>query len=67
MPKLNFFRSFLWKIASKKIEYVICPTEETKISLKKNIFHPEKIICIPDPIISIKKINNLKRNAWRKN
>ena len=64
LPKLNFFRSFLWKIASKKIEYVICPTEETKISLKKkNIFHPEKIVCIPDPIISIKKINNLKKET----
>ena len=29
-PKLNFLRYLLWKIASKKIKYVICPTEETK-------------------------------------
>ncbi len=61
-PKMNFFRFILWKLASKKIKYVICPTEETKnFFIKKKIFDPKKIIFIPDPIIEIKKINILKR------
>ena len=38
-PKLNFFRFWLWKIASNKIKYVVCPTMETKdFLLKKKIF-----------------------------
>ncbi len=64
LPKLNFFRFLLWKIASKKIKYVICPTEETKdFLLKKNIFKTNQLIFIPDPILNINQINNLKRKA----
>ena len=62
LPKLNFFRYFIWKIASKKIYCVICPTEETKILLvKKKIFNPNKIICIQDPIFNIISINFEKK------
>ena len=61
-PRLNFIRFLLWKIASSKIKYVICPTEETKnFLLSKKIFKKDQIIFIPDPIINIKKINILKR------
>ena len=61
-PKLSFFRVLLWKIISNKVEYVICPTEETKSFLKKsNIFNNNQLVFIPDPIIQIKKINILKR------
>lgn len=61
-PKLNFFRLHLWKIASTKIKYVICPTEETKnFLLKKKIFDKKQLIFIPDPILDIKKINILKK------
>ena len=61
-PKLNFFRFWLWKIASKKIKYVVCPTMETKdFLLKKKIFNKEQLIFIPDPILNIKKINILKK------
>ena len=61
-PKLNFFRLHLWKIASTKIKYVICPTEETKNFLvKKKIFDKKQLIFIPDPILDIKKINILKK------
>jgi len=61
-PRLNFFRSLLWKIASTKIKYVICPTYETKnLLLKKNIFKKNQLVFIPDPILNIKKINVLKR------
>ena len=61
-PKLNFFRFWLWKIASNKIKYVVCPTMETKdFLLKKKIFNKEQLIFIPDPILNIKKINILKK------
>ena len=56
-PKLNFFRFCLWKIASVKIKYVICPTEETKkFFIKKKIFDKKQVIFIPDPILDIKKL-----------
>ena len=43
LPKLNFFRFFLWKIASKKILKVICPTQQTKdFLIKKKFFHLKK-------------------------
>ena len=61
-PRFNFLRFLLWKISSTKIKYVICPTEETKnFLLRKNIFKREQVVFIPDPIISIKKVNILKR------
>ena len=64
LPKLNFFRYCLWKLASSKIKFVICPTEETKnFLLKKKIFDPKKIIFIPDPIIEIRKMNILKNKT----
>tara|TARA_Y100000591_G_scaffold332000_1_gene367754 strand:+ start:718 stop:1848 length:1131 start_codon:yes stop_codon:yes gene_type:complete len=63
-PKLNFLRFIFWKIASKKIRYVICPTEETRtFLLKKNIFEKNKLILIQDPILDIKEINFHKRKA----
>ena len=67
LPKLNFHRFLLWKIASKKIKYVICPTEETRdFLLKKNIFKKNQLIFIPDPILNINQINVLKREALDK-
>ncbi len=61
-PKLNPLRFLLWKIASTKIKYVICPSEETKnFLLKKKIFRQNQLIFIPDPILTIRKINFLKR------
>ena len=67
-PKLNFFRFILWKIASRKIKYIICPTKETKLFLlEKNIFKRNQVIYIPDPILNIKKINNLKREKLENN
>jgi glycosyltransferase involved in cell wall biosynthesis len=61
LPKVNFFRYCLWKLASSKIRFVICPTEETRnFLLEKKIFDSKKVIFIPDPIIELKKINILK-------
>lgn len=61
LPKLNFLRRFLWKVASKKITYVICPTQETKNQIASyKIFEDEKLIFLPDPIIEVKKISEKK-------
>ena len=61
-PKLNFFRVILWKLNSKKIEKIICPTLETmKLLIEKNIFPEEKVILIEDPILEISKISSLRK------
>ena len=49
-PKLNFFRSFLWKISNRNISLIFCPTIETMNYLKrKNLFDEEKLKYLPDP------------------
>ena len=61
-PKLNLFRKILWKIASNKISIITSPTEGTFEYLKKNkIFDHNKIYLLRDPVISINKINKLKK------
>ncbi len=55
-PKLNFIRYFFWKIASKKIYKIFCPTEETRNYLiKKKFFTEEKIYTLPDPVFNTKE------------
>ena len=65
-PKLNFLRSFLWKISNKNISLVFCPTLETMEYLKKkNIFNREKLKFLPDPVLfeeEIKKLSKEKRS-----
>ena len=57
LPKLNFFRKFLWIFANKKIQFVTVPTKETFFKLKKmNIFDNSKIHYLPDPVFIEKKI-----------
>ena len=56
--KFNFFRKLIWKLASKKIYLITCPTIQTMNDLKsQNIFTENKIIFLPDPIINITEIN----------
>ena len=70
-PKLNLFRSLLWKISNKNISIVFCPTIETMNYLKnKKIFDKKKLRFLPDPVLfeeDIKKLskekNNLKLNS----
>jgi len=58
-PKLNFWRKFFWKISSKKIEKITCPTRDLIEQLKKlQIFKTEKISYLPDAIINIKDFIN---------
>jgi len=71
LPKLNFMRYILWKLFSKKIHKVTCPTRSTYEFLKKTkIFNSDKLIILRDPIIKMsefakkkgEKIENLKFN-----
>ena len=56
MPKLNFLRKNFWKLISKKIFSVTCPTLALKSNLiKMNLFDENKIKFLPDAILDIKK------------
>lgn len=58
LPKLTILRKVLWKIISKKIYMVTCPSYKTKQDLLKTGIFPEKILKILyDPIIEVNKIN----------
>ena len=65
-PKLTFFRRILWKISSKSIFKITCPTKDLFNDLtKKNIFNNNKLFYLQDAIINIsdyryKKNNNLE-------
>ena len=61
LPKLNFFRYALWKIFSKKLYKVTCPTLGTFEYLKRlNIFDESKLVILKDPVINIRKFANMK-------
>ena len=65
-PKLNFFRKTIWRISSKNIFKVICPSEELKkVFLENNIFDEEQVKVIEDPHLIIKKINRLKNQELK--
>ena len=58
LPKMNFFRRFMWKKFSKYIFLITTPTQLTSedlISLK--IFDEKKIFILRDPIINCDEIN----------
>ena len=62
LPKLNFYRKFLWKLISKKIYLVTCPSKETLDNLKKlNIFENKKLVVLYDPIINVSTISKKKK------
>ena len=71
-PKLGILRKFFWKLASKNIHKVFCPTVETKNDLiKLKIFPKNKVFFLPDPIINEqfkfkKKIELINRFKIRK-
>lgn len=57
LPKLTFIRKFIWKMASKKLFVITCPSVETKnYLLKMNIFPANKIEVLLDPILNISEI-----------
>ena len=62
LPRINFFRKFLWKIALKKFYLVTCPTKATYDYLKSlKIVEDHKIKLLYDPIIEVKTINLKKK------
>ena len=68
LPRLNFFRRCLWKLISKKIHLVTCPSKETLTDIQKmNIFEKNKLVLLEDPIINISDIQKQKKNIDKKN
>ena len=60
-PKLNYLRSFFWKIVGKKVYFITTPTIATMDLLKKfKIFDFNKIKYLPDPILNIDEIKKKK-------
>ena len=60
-PKLNYLRSFFWKIVGKKVYFITTPTIATMDLLKKfKIFDFNKIKYLPDPILNIDEIKTKK-------
>jgi glycosyltransferase involved in cell wall biosynthesis len=67
-PKLNFWRSFLWKFTAKKINKIFCPTLLTKnLLIKKKIFSSDKLFVVKDPVIDVAIINAKKKKKLDKN
>ena len=59
LPRLNFIRKMLWRLIGKKIFLVTCPSKETLNHINKlNIFDPQKVTLLYDPIIDVSKIHN---------
>ena len=57
LPKLNFFRKNIWRVLSKNIHLVTCPTQGTLNQLiHLNIFEKNKIFLLEDPVLNIKEI-----------
>ena len=57
-PKLNLFRKFFWKLFSKNVYLVTCPTNSTLQKLKElNIFPKKKLKLVYDPILKVSAIN----------
>jgi len=73
-PKLNFLRSFLWKLSDNNISHIFCNTSEQKDELiKKKIFSENKIKVLYDPVFSIKDVikqrslNDIDKNFKKNN
>ena len=63
LPKLNFFRLLLWKLVSNRLFLITCPTKETQKYIRNlNIFDPDKVVFLPEPVISVKDYLSKKKN-----
>ena len=57
LPKMNFLRRLLWKIALKKIFIVTCPTKITCDYIKSlKIVDENKVKLLYDPVINVREI-----------
>ena len=72
LPKLNIIRHLFWKLFSKKIYKVTCPTVATyKYLLQKDIFDKNKLSVLRDPAIilneySKKKFDRIEQSQFYK-
>ncbi len=56
-PKLNIIRKFFWKISSKKLKIITCPTLDLIKDLKNlKLFKLNNLYYLPDAIIKIKDL-----------
>ncbi len=63
-PKLNFVRKFFWKLCSKNIHIVTCPSKELKEQLSRlNIFEKQKIVVLYDSVINIKEVKRKREET----
>ena len=61
LPKMTLFRKLLWKLASKNIYKITCPTIDTFNDLSKFKFLRKKLYVLNDPIINIKEIQKSRK------
>jgi glycosyltransferase involved in cell wall biosynthesis len=62
LPKLNFIRYMFWKLFSKNIHRVTCPTIATYKYLKTmNIFNKNKLFVLRDPVIQLHEFLKKKK------
>jgi len=60
-PKLNWLRSFFWKIVGKKINIITTPTKLTQNLLQElKIFDANKVKYLPDPVLNLNEIEKKK-------
>jgi glycosyltransferase involved in cell wall biosynthesis len=56
-PKLNFLRKNFWKLVSKKINYILCPTLELRNQLESfKEFKEVKIRHLCDPVLTANEL-----------
>lgn len=56
-PKINAIRLFIWKLTSKRVYKVFCPTNETKnLLIKLKIFDPKIIFVLTDPVFQMESL-----------
>ena len=60
LPKMTMLRKFIWRISSKNIYKITCPTQATFEDLSKFSFLKDKLIILKDPIIKTSEIKNSK-------
>ena len=62
LPKMTFIRKMIWKLASKKIYKITCPTKDTYNDLSKFMFLKDKLAVLNDPIIKSEEIQKIRNN-----
>ncbi len=60
LPRMTFVRKIIWKLSSKKIYKITCPTQDTFKDLSKFSFLKDKLIVLKDPIIKCNEIQKTK-------